>query len=84
MLMPGDLTAVEILYTQVKDDGKDQGEIQQNVEITIKQGSHCILNGNIYTKSIKGFDQEVQEKQKGKIGNKFPFQSSSSLFPSQM
>ena len=31
MLMPGDLTAVEILNTQVKDDGKNQGEIQQNI-----------------------------------------------------
>ena len=84
MLMPGDFTAIEILYAQVEDDGKNQGEIQQNVEITILQGSYGILNGNIYTKGIKWFDKKVQEKQKGKIGDKFPFQSSSSLFPSQM
>jgi len=84
MLMPGDLTAVEILYSQVEDDGKNQGEIQQNVEIAILQGSNNILYGNVNTKSIKWFDQQIQEKQKGKIGDKFPFQGSSSLFPSQM
>ena len=84
MLMPGNLTAVKTLNTKVKDDRKNQGKIQQDVEITILHRSHGILNRNINAKGIKWFDQQVEEKQKGKIGDKFPFQDSSSLFPSQM
>jgi hypothetical protein len=84
MLMPGDLTAVEIFNTQVKNNGKNEGEIQQDIEVAILYRAHRILHRNINTKGIKWFDQQVQEKQKGKIGDKFPFQGSSSLFPSQM
>lgn len=84
MLVSGNFTAVEILNTQVKDDGKNQGEIKQYEEIAIQGGAYCILNSNINTKSINRFNQKIQEKKKGKIGDKFPFQGNTSLFPSQM
>jgi len=80
----GYFTAVEILYAQVKDDGENEGKIEQDEESAIGHGTYCILNRNINAKSIYRFDQQVQEKKKGKIGDKFPFQGNTSLFPSQM
>jgi hypothetical protein len=84
MLMHGNFAAVEILNAKVKDYGENEGKIKQNEEIAIHGRTYCVLNRNIDAKGIYRFDKQVQEKKKGKIGNKFPFQGNTSLFPSQM
>ena len=82
--MAGNFTACEIFNAQVKQYLENEGKVQQYKIVSIRSGSHGILDTHINTKGINGFDQQIEEKQKGKISNEFSFQNNGKLFSLQM
>jgi hypothetical protein len=82
--MAGYFTSGKIFNAKVKNYLENEGKVKKDKIITICTGSNGILDTHINAEGINGFDQQIEEKQKGKISNEFSFQNNGKLFSLQM
>jgi len=78
-MIPGDGTVIEICDTHIQQDIEYKGEVEQRKIKSIHFLADTVLYSNLNTEKPEGFDQQVKEDQKGKVGNEFFLQTDSNL-----
>ena len=66
------VSIVEIGYSEVKEHVQNEGEIEQSEIRTIGLSTNLILHGSVNSEDPEWLDQQIQEKKKCEVGEKFP------------